>query len=494
MILISSGEPSGIGPDIVLQLTKHRLSHPWVVLGNVELFESRAKKLNLPVKINIYSPNTRLKEVVPPNEIWIWPISLKSTCEPGILNSNNAAYVLELLKTGAEACITGLFDALVTAPIHKGIIADAGFVFTGHTEYFAELTATNEVVMMLASKKLRVALVTTHLPLREVPDAITQKKLTQVIHIIYHDLKKYFGLDQPRIYVCGLNPHAGENGHLGREEIEIIAPVLKKLKDQGIFVEGPFPADSLFTKNYLNKADVFLAMYHDQGLSVLKYAAFDEAVNITLGLPFIRTSVDHGTALDLAGTGKASENSLLKAIEVAIHMIKPILSLIVAASENNAIGKNNQLLWHMPADFRYFKEKTLGKPIIMGRKTFESIGRPLPHRQNIVITRDTHFHCESVLCAHSLPEAIQLAGNVPEIMILGGGNIFEQALPLADKVYLTRIHHTFEGDVFFPELDEREWRLIEEEHHTKDEKNSYDYTFSIFGRLPTIPHYKKPHG
>ena len=348
MILISSGEPAGIGPDIILKafgeispdssfentspdspLFKGGLGGiSWqeiIILGDIELFKERAKLLRLPdISFQLIpdlsscsfsnNKNSTLK---------IHHVPLNAPCQPGILDTQNAEYVLKLLKTGAEACVKGIADALVTAPVHKGIIADAGFAFSGHTEYFAELTQTEEVVMMLATDKLRIALVTTHLPLRDVADAITPEKLTRVIQIIHQDLKKYFGLSHPKIYVAGLNPHAGENGHLGDEEIKVIKPTLEKIKkQQNIHLEGPFPADSLFTQTYLDKADVFLAMYHDQGLSVIKYAAFDEAVNITLGLPFIRTSVDHGTALDLAGTGRASEKSLLAAIKTAQEMVR----------------------------------------------------------------------------------------------------------------------------------------------------------------------------
>jgi 4-hydroxythreonine-4-phosphate dehydrogenase len=322
MILISSGEPSGIGPDIILKLIEKKVefSRPFVVLGDCNLFQERATLLNINVNFREYSPGDLVTSSKQSNDLWVWPISLSTQSKPGVLNQANASYVLNLLKTGADACMKGIFDALVTAPIHKGVINDAGVSFSGHTEYFAELTHTPEVVMMLASDTLRVALVTTHLPLRAVPDAITAEKLEVVIHIIRKDFAKYFNDINPNIYVAGLNPHAGEGGHLGREEIEVISPVLKKMQKNNWNVHGPFPADTLFTPFYQEKADVFLAMYHDQGLSVLKYAAFDEAVNITLGLPFIRTSVDHGTALDLAGTGRASEHSLIKAIEMAIRM------------------------------------------------------------------------------------------------------------------------------------------------------------------------------
>ncbi len=326
MILISSGEPAGIGPDIILKLIQRKVifSKPWVVLGDCDLFRTRAKQLNIAIEIKEYSPGEAIDQRADQTALWIWPVALNVSVKPGKLNAQNAEYVLNLLKIGTQACMDGLFDGLVTAPVHKGIINDAGYSFSGHTEYFAELTQTPEVVMMLASEYLRVALVTTHLPLREVSNAITPQKLETVIKIIHYDLKKYFHMPFPQIYVAGLNPHAGESGHLGREEIEVISPVLTRMREENIKVYGPFPADTLFTQTYLAKADVFLAMYHDQGLGVLKYAAFDEAVNITLGLPFIRTSVDHGTALDLAGTGRASEKSLIKAVEMALRMSKPI--------------------------------------------------------------------------------------------------------------------------------------------------------------------------
>ncbi len=322
MILVSSGEPSGIGPDIILKLIEKRIefSQPLVVLGDITLFKERAKLLNIHVNIKEYSSGVLIESSPSSSDLWVWPVPLLAPVQAGVLNSQNADYVLNLLKIGTEACMRGLFSALVTAPVHKGVINDAGISFSGHTEYFAELTHTPEVVMMLASDDLRVALVTTHLPLREVPDAITAGKLEKVITIIRQDFAKYFGCPNADIYVAGLNPHAGEGGHLGREEIEVISPVLKEMQANDYNVYGPFPADTLFTRFYQEKADVFLAMYHDQGLGVLKYAAFDDAVNITLGLPFIRTSVDHGTALDLAGTGNASDKSLIKAIQMAISM------------------------------------------------------------------------------------------------------------------------------------------------------------------------------
>jgi 4-hydroxythreonine-4-phosphate dehydrogenase len=246
---------------------------------------------------------------------------LNTPCTPGSLDSRNATYVLETLRLAAKGCQTKQFNAMVTAPVHKGIINDAGHTFSGHTEFLAELTNTPRVVMMLATEGLRVCLATTHLPLAQVPQAITEVLLNEVISIIQQDLQHKFGLAQPRILVCGLNPHAGEGGHLGREEIDIITPALNRLRQQGMDLVGPLPADTLFTPKYLEEADAVLAMYHDQGLPVLKYRGFGNAVNITLGLPIIRTSVDHGTALDLAGVGSANESSLNVAIEYAMQMV-----------------------------------------------------------------------------------------------------------------------------------------------------------------------------
>ena len=242
--------------------------------------------------------------------------------KPGVLDSHNATYVLKTLSTALADCQTNVCRALVTGPVHKGIINDAGISFTGHTEFLAEKTHTPKVVMMLAAKGLRVALATTHLPLSQVPSQITRGGLTETINILYTDLQQKFGLQAPRILVCGLNPHAGESGHLGREEIQVIEPVLAQLRDLGMHLEGPLPADTLFTPKYLKRCDAVLAMYHDQGLPELKYMGFGQAVNITLGLPIIRTSVDHGTALDLAGTGLATTGSLVAAITTASSMVK----------------------------------------------------------------------------------------------------------------------------------------------------------------------------
>jgi 4-hydroxythreonine-4-phosphate dehydrogenase len=252
-------------------------------------------------------------------ELCVLPISLAHSAQAGILNKANSGYVLALLDRATQGCVKGEFSAMVTAPVHKGIINEAGMPFTGHTEYIANITQGHPV-MMLATEGLRVALVTTHLPLSEVSEAITPDTLESVIRILHHDLITRFGISQPTILVCGLNPHAGENGYLGREEIDVIDPILEKLRAEGMNLQGALPADSLFTPKYLNDADAVLAMYHDQGLPVLKYKGFGNAVNITLGLPIIRTSVDHGTALDIAGSGRSDIGSLQYAVKTALTM------------------------------------------------------------------------------------------------------------------------------------------------------------------------------
>ncbi|HPB90916.1 MAG TPA: 4-hydroxythreonine-4-phosphate dehydrogenase PdxA [Rugosibacter sp.] len=305
-IVISSGEPAGIGPDLCLQLLTRSWPVPLVVLGDKDLFLARAQTLGLAWE--------------GAERIHFQHVPLAKRCMPGQLDTANAAYVLEMLDLALAGCVAGEFSAMVTAPVHKGVINDAGIAFTGHTEYLAAHTGTARVVMLLAGAGLRVALATTHLALKDVPAAITAESLLATLQILHQDLQTKFGIVRPRILVAGLNPHAGEGGHMGREEIEVIIPVLKKLRAEGMDVVGPLPADTLFTKNVLAGSDAQLAMYHDQGLAVLKYAAFDEGINVTLGLPVIRTSVDHGTALDLAGTGRASANSLFAAVDAAIDM------------------------------------------------------------------------------------------------------------------------------------------------------------------------------
>jgi 4-hydroxythreonine-4-phosphate dehydrogenase len=254
-------------------------------------------------------------------ELSVKPIILKSPVIPGILNSDNSGYVLEALSTAIADCQKKYCQALVTGPIHKGVINSSGVKFTGHTEFLADKTSTKKVVMMLATEGLKVALVTTHMPLSEVPKHITKDSLKETIYILNSDLEKRFGIKRPKILICGLNPHAGEDGYLGMEEIDIIKPCMNQLRSEGILLEGPLPADTIFTPKYLNNCDAILAMYHDQGLPVIKYKGFSNAVNITLGLPIIRTSVDHGTALELAGTNMGNIGSLVTAIEYAKKMV-----------------------------------------------------------------------------------------------------------------------------------------------------------------------------
>ncbi|MDO8958685.1 MAG: 4-hydroxythreonine-4-phosphate dehydrogenase PdxA [Rhodocyclaceae bacterium] len=303
VIAVTSGEPAGIGPDICLALAERQFPARLVVLGDRGLFADRARQLHRDA-----------------GAIEVSHIPLQKSALAGRLDAANAGYVLAMLDRALAGCRSGEFAAMVTAPVHKGIINDAGIAFTGHTEYLAEKTGTPRVVMMLAGAGLRVALATTHLPLKDVAAAITPGELETTLRILHADLRTKFGFDKPRILVAGLNPHAGEGGHMGREEIEVITPVLDKLRQEGLDLVGPLPADTLFTKNVLAGSHAQLAMYHDQGLAVLKYAAFDEGINVTLGLPIIRTSVDHGTACDLAGTGKASPTSLFAAVDAAIDM------------------------------------------------------------------------------------------------------------------------------------------------------------------------------
>jgi len=316
-LLISSGEPAGIGPDLCLALAAHNL--PIVVMGDQSMLATRADDLGLDINFIEYRPGIPLVGKSPC--LHLIPIHCTAPVIPGVLNPDNAAYVLDMLTQGVQRCLQGEFSALVTAPVHKAVINQAGYAFTGHTEFFADYCQVHTVVMMLACPAMRVALVTTHLPLREVADTITKKLLTAVIQCLNASLKQDFGIENPMIHVAGLNPHAGESGYLGREEIDIIGPALVDLKQQGLDVHGPLPADTLFTPQFINTTDAFVAMYHDQGLPVLKYAGFGQAVNITLGLPIIRTSVDHGTALDLAAKGLADTGSMLAAVEMALLMV-----------------------------------------------------------------------------------------------------------------------------------------------------------------------------
>jgi len=321
-IAVTPGEPAGIGPDLIIQLAQTGQSAELVVVADPDLLEQRAKSLSLPLKIQSFNPETA-PEYSTKSSVSCLPVPLNKPATAGKLDSANAEYVLETLRQATDGCLSGQFDALVTGPVHKAIINEAGIPFTGHTEFLAARCGEGvHPVMMLAADGLRVALVTTHLPLNKVSAAITSERLEKVCKIVQSDLLERFQIDRPRILVCGLNPHAGEDGHLGMEEIEIITPVLDRLRDQGMEVTGPLPADTLFTRRNLKNADAVLAMYHDQGLPVLKYAGFGQAVNITLGLPIIRTSVDHGTALELAATGKAEIGSLIAAIAMAQQMIQ----------------------------------------------------------------------------------------------------------------------------------------------------------------------------
>ena len=304
VIAVTSGEPAGIGPEICLVLANADLPVQIVVVGDKALIAARAQQIGVSM-----------------DGLEIEHVPLRVPSVAGKLDSRNAAYVIDVIDRALEGCLAGRYAAMVTAPVQKSIINDGGIPFTGHTEYLADKTNTPRVVMMLAGAGLRVAVATTHLALKEVPAAITQQELETTLRIMHADLRSKFGIAQPRILVAGLNPHAGEDGHLGREEIDVIIPVLQRLRSEGFDVVGPLPADTLFTRKVLAGSDAQLAMYHDQGLAVLKYAAFEEGVNITLGLPIVRTSVDHGTALDLAGTGRADPGSLFAAVKMAADIV-----------------------------------------------------------------------------------------------------------------------------------------------------------------------------
>lgn len=299
-------------------LSQRYLPCELVIVASPELLQQRAKELGMPIEIKLFDP-TQAPALQPVGHMQVLPVELAEPVQCGKLNPANSRYVLKTVTKAVKGCMDGTFAAMVTAPVHKGIINDAGFTFSGHTEFIAELTG-GQPVMMLATEGLRVALVTNHLPLADVSAAITHTRLRSVIRVLEQDLREHFHCGQPRILVCGLNPHAGESGHLGREEVEVITPVLESIRAQGIDVVGPLPADTVFTPKYLDSADAVLAMYHDQGLPVLKYKGFGRAVNITLGLPIIRTSVDHGTAISIAGTGQADIGSLTVALQTALTM------------------------------------------------------------------------------------------------------------------------------------------------------------------------------
>ncbi len=318
-LLLTAGEPAGIGPDLLIALAQKNWRAELIAVADPELLLLRAKRLQLPLTLSEADLSTKAR-AHRRGHLKLLTVRLAAKVKPGVLNPANAAAVLEALRVATRHCVGGRAQALVTGPVQKSVINDAGFAFSGHTEFLAGLSHTPMPVMMLIGAGLRVAVATTHLPLADVPRALTRERLQAVLHVLHADLQKKFRIRRPRILVAGLNPHAGESGHQGREEIEVITPVLEKLRAAGLRLTGPLPADTLFTPKYLDKADAVLAMYHDQGLPVLKHASFGEAVNITLGLPFIRTSVDHGTALDLAGTGKAQSSSFEAAVQLAVTL------------------------------------------------------------------------------------------------------------------------------------------------------------------------------
>ena len=324
-LALTTGEPAGIGPDIVLNAAMRSYSAQLVAVGCYALLEERAKQLGLKLTLTTYSSHqetcAHTAGVLP-----VINIPLAAPCEAGRLNPNNAGYVLAALDQAIELCRSGEMQGMVTAPVHKGIINDAGIPFSGHTEYLRDTLEANHVVMLLAADTLRVALATTHLPLNQVPAAITEPELITTLRVLHADLTNRFGIDNPRITVLGLNPHAGEGGHLGSEERMTIAPACEALRKEGLTILGPIPADSAFIPSVRAQTDVYLAMYHDQGLPVIKSESFEGAVNVTLGLPIVRTSVDHGTALELAGTGKASCQSLVFAIDRAQALTRALIT------------------------------------------------------------------------------------------------------------------------------------------------------------------------
>lgn len=328
-LALTPGEPAGIGPDITVKLAQTAHSIPLVVYADPELLLTRAEQLGLPLtlhSLDIFSPDVIASlALLPAGELYVRPFLCKVPAQSGVLEIGNAEYVLQCLEAATQDCLRYPDRiALVTGPIQKSIINDAGVVFSGHTEFLQEQSGVDKVVMMLATDTLRVALVTTHMALRDVADAVTPLNVQRTLDIVDADMRRYFTATAPEILVCGLNPHAGENGHLGSEEQDIIEPVLARLRRSGMRLTGPVPADTAFTPGQLQGIDVVVAMYHDQGLPVLKAQGFGNAINVTLGLPFIRTSVDHGTALSLAGTGKANEGSLQQAVRIATAMLERV--------------------------------------------------------------------------------------------------------------------------------------------------------------------------
>jgi 4-hydroxythreonine-4-phosphate dehydrogenase len=318
-VVITSGEPAGIGPDACVLLAQSAWPADLIVAGDAAVLEQTATALKLPLRISRYDPTLPTSSHTA-GTMKVLHIPTAEPVQAGVLNSHNAAYVLAMLDRACDGCMNGEFAAMVTAPVQKSTIMDAGYEFTGHTEYLAVRTRAALPVMMLLSGELRVALVTTHLPLAEVPRAITRERLLATLRIVHHDLERHFDIASPRISVLGLNPHAGESGHLGSEEITVIAPAIRDLQREGLNVRGPLPADTAFAPQFLADADVVVAMYHDQGLPVIKHVGFGNAVNVTLGLPILRTSVDHGTALSLARTGQADVGSLRAALSLAVQL------------------------------------------------------------------------------------------------------------------------------------------------------------------------------
>lgn len=317
MIAITPGEPAGIGPDLVVQAAQRERQMPWLVIADKNMLAARAQLLQLPLTLddNLQSPSLL------PGHLTVLHTPLANTVIPGQLDTANVPGVMAALDAAIAGCMRGDYSALLTGPMQKSVVNDAGIAFSGHTEYLAQKSGVEDVVMLLMTDAMRVALATTHLPLAQVPNALTQPLLERRLHILNNTLRQQFAVAQPRILVAGLNPHAGEGGHLGSEEINVIQPVCEHLRSQGMDLVGPLPADTLFTPKYLQHADAVMSMFHDQGLPVLKYSGFGQAVNVTLGLPFIRTSVDHGTALDIAGSGDADLGSFLAALTVASELI-----------------------------------------------------------------------------------------------------------------------------------------------------------------------------
>jgi 4-hydroxythreonine-4-phosphate dehydrogenase len=318
-IAISAGEPAGIGPDVLLAAAERDWPAQLVVIADKDMLSARAALLGKSIRFDDYDSTSTQSSARGSVSVLHTPLAIPSI--PGKADTRNASGVLKALDQCIDGCVSGEFAAMVTAPVNKAVISDSGVAFSGHTEYLAEHTGTDQVVMLLAAGDLRVALATTHIPLSAVPGAISAPLLQNILMIMHTDLQAKFGIRKPRISVLGLNPHAGEGGHLGREDIELIAPAIQAARATGLSVTGPWPADTAFNPALREHSDAYLAMYHDQGLPVLKYASFGAAVNITLGLPIIRTSVDHGTALDIAGSGSADSGSFIAAIESALQLI-----------------------------------------------------------------------------------------------------------------------------------------------------------------------------